>query len=228
MSILDQKPKSALKEGFGTKFGIGLIVALTLTLAAFQIKAPYGEKIAFAPPAFEGDGIFVIDPITSSKRDQTVEPIKPKPAGPIQIVIGDPIGDPEPVVPSIGDIDLGTSIIPADFADEGPAPKKPDPVRFAEVMPEFPGGKDALMSYLAGTPYCDAAIDNGYEGKVYVEFMIDTDGSIKNVKVLNKIFSCLDQAVKNRIEHMPKWTPGSMGKRPVPVIMVAPISFKLS
>jgi hypothetical protein len=227
MSILDQKPKSALKEGFGTKFGIGLMIALSVTLFAFQIKAPYGERKIEVPLTFEEGEIFTVEPIMSHQREKSVEPVKPVQPKQIQIVIGDPMPDPSPPTPPISDLNLN-SFIPDEVINEEPVPEKPKPVRYAEVMPEFPGGKDALMVYLAGTPYCDAAIQNGYQGKIHVEFMVDTDGSIKNIKVLNKIFSCLDQAVKSRIEHMPKWTPGYMGKRAVPVIMVAPINFTLT
>lgn len=230
MSILDQKPKSALKEGFGTKFGIGLIVALSLSLAAFQIKAPYQEhKICFADPFESEDGVFDVEPVMSHSRDKVVEPTKPKPAAPVVIVIGDPMPNPEPGPAPIDITDNPfAGAAPTEFIDELPAPPKPEPVRYAEKMPQFPGGNEALMVYLAGTPYCDAAVQSGYQGKIHVEFMIDTDGTVKNVKVLNKLFSCLEQAVKNRIEHMPNWTPGTMGERAVPVIMVAPINFSLN
>lgn len=231
MSILDQKPKSALKEGFGTKFGIGLIVALSLSLAAFQIKAPYQEhKIVFADP-FSEDGVIVdVDPIMSHSREKNVEPVKPKPAAQVVIVIGDPMPSTEPGPAPIDIMDNPfAGVAPPEDINEKPAPPKPEPVRVAEVMPEYPGGVDALLAYLAGTPYCDAAIDNGYEGKVLVEFMVDTDGSIKNVKVVGKkLFSCLDQAVVNRVKNMEKWTPGYMGKQAVPVIMVAPVNFSLN
>jgi hypothetical protein len=227
MSILDQKPKSALKEGFGTKFGIGLMVTLSLTLFAFQIKTPYGEQKIEVPFTFEEGEIFTVEPIMGHQREKSVAPAKPVQPKQIQIVIGDPIPEPGPPTTPISDLNIN-SFIPDEVINEDPVPKKPDPVRFAEVMPEFPGGRGALMAYLAGTPYCEAAINSGYQGKIHVEFMVDTDGSIKNIKVLNKIFSCLDQAVKNRIAHMPKWTPGYMGKRAVPVIMVAPINFTLN
>lgn len=230
MSILDQKPKSALKEGFGTKFGIGLIMALSLSLAAFQIKAPYQEqKIVIADPFESEDGVFELEPIMSHSRDKVVEPTKPKPAVPIVIVIGDPMPNPEPG-PAPIDISANpfAGVAPDEFIDEAPAPPKPKAVRHAEIMPQYPGGDDALLAYLAGTPYCDAAIESGYEGKVYVEFMVDTDGSVKNVKLVGKkLFSCLDQAVINRVKNMQTWTPGYMGKQAVPVIMVAPVNFQL-
>lgn len=230
MSILDQKPKSALKEGFGTKFGIGLIVALSLSLAAFQIKAPYQEqKIVFANPFESEEGVFEVEPTMSHSRDKAVEPVKPKPTAPVVIVIGDPMPNPEPGPEPIDITDNPfAGVAPTEFIDELPAPPKPEPVRYAEKMPQYPGGVEALLAYLAGTPYCDAAIENGYEGKVNVEFMVDTDGSIKNVKILNKVFSCLDQAVVNRVKNMQKWTPGYMGKQAVPVIMVAPVNFTLN
>ncbi len=226
MSILDQKPKSALKEGFGTKFGIGLIVALSLSLAAFQIRAPYHDEKPDIP-SFGGPEIINIDPVISHQRIRTVEPIKPKPAKQMQIVIGDPIRDPDPSVPLIDDLDFDTAI-PSETINEDPAPEPPKPTRYAEVMPEFPGGIPALMAYLGGTPYCEAAKDGNYEGKMLVQFIVDTDGSIKDVELLNKVYPCLDQAVVNRIKHMPKWSPGYMGKRAVPVIMVAPINFRLN
>lgn len=231
MSILDQKPKSALKEGFGTKFGIGLIVALSLSLAAFQIKAPIQEqKIVLADPFGDEGTIIDVEPIMSHSRDKAVEPVKPKPAAPVVIVIGDPLPNPEPGPEPIDITDNPfAGVAPTEVLNEAPAPPKPAPVRYAEVMPQYPGGTEALLAYLAGTPYCDAAIENGYEGKVHVEFMVDTDGSIKNVKVVGKkLFSCLDQAVVNRVKNMQKWTPGYMGKQAVPVIMVAPVNFTLN
>lgn len=226
MSILDQKPKSALKEGFGRKFGIGLVVALSLSLAAFQITAPYSTEKPLVPYTFEGDDVFNIQPISSHKRTSTPEPTKPTPIKPVNIVIGepDPTPGPEPIAALTFD---PFAPIPDEDVYDAPIPKKLEPTRHPEKMPEFPGGTPALLDYLGGTPFCDAARTMGYEGKVHVQFIVDTDGSIKDVQVLNKLFPCLDQAVAARIKHMPKWKPGYMGNRAVPVIMVAPINFKL-
>lgn len=228
MSILDQKPKSALKEGFGTKFGMGLVIALSLTLAAFQIKAPYSKtETSFTDPFANEGELFTVEPVMSHSREVSVEPPKTPPAEVVNIVIGepDPIAGPEPL-PYVA-FDPNASI-PSEVIDEPEPPKITTPIRYAEKMPEFPGGTSELLKYLAGTPYCEAAREAGYEGKISVQFIVGIDGSISDIKLLKKIHPCIDQAVIARIKHMPKWEPGYMGKNPVPVIMVAPINFTLT
>ncbi|CAN5246811.1 energy transducer TonB [soil metagenome] len=227
MSILDQKPKSPLKEGFGIKLGIGLIVALSLSLAAFQIRAPYSKPIAMAPVFADDDEIFTVESIMSHQRETTVEAVKVVKDKPVNIVIDDAklAQNIKPVAP-LNTLSADGSV-PDEIIEEAGIPEPTHPIRIPEKMPLFPGGNEALMNYLRQANYCTDAISNGYQGKVYVEFVVDKDGSVKDIKLLNKIFPCLDQAAISHIKRMPKWEPCYQGKKPVAVIMVATFNFAI-
>jgi TonB family protein len=99
----------------------------------------------------------------------------------------------------------------------------------AEVMPEFPGGMQELMSYMGSSiKYPEAAKAEGIEGKVFVQFVIDTQGKVTQVEVVKSVREDLDAEAVRVISEMPDWTPGSKGGKNVNVQMVLPISYKLS
>lgn len=112
--------------------------------------------------------------------------------------------------------------------------KKNDPdevYQFAEEMPEFPGGQDALYKYIQQhIKYPEIERESGISGKVFVQFTIDTDGSIINVKILKGVAggTGLDKEALRVIKSMPKWTPGKMNGKPVKVVMNLPIIFKMN
>lgn len=97
-----------------------------------------------------------------------------------------------------------------------------------EVMPQYPGGNDELVSYLAGNiTYPQEAMDNDIEGKVIVSFIVEKDGNISNTKVIDGIgYGCDEEAVRV-ISGMPNWTPGMKNNKAVNVSFKLPISFKL-
>ena len=97
-----------------------------------------------------------------------------------------------------------------------------------EVDPEFPGGIDALYKYLAeNITYPQQAKDNGIQGRVYVTFVVEKDGSITGTKVLRGIGGGCDEEALRVVEAMPKWTPGKQLGEPVRVQFNLPIVFKL-
>lgn len=104
-----------------------------------------------------------------------------------------------------------------------------DPVFvLVEDMPEFPGGNGALLKYLAANlHYPEQAKKNKVEGKVYVSFIIDLDGSIVNVKIVRGVNADLDVEAIRVIKAMHKWIPGKQRGKPVRVNYVLPIIFSL-
>ena len=97
-----------------------------------------------------------------------------------------------------------------------------------EEMPEFPGGAEAMMKSIAGNiKYPEAAIDKNIEGRVFVSFVIEKDGSVSNVKVLRGIGGGCDEEAVRVIKGMPKWKPGIQEGKPVRVSYMMPINFKL-
>lgn len=101
---------------------------------------------------------------------------------------------------------------------------------YAEFMPEFPGGEAAMLKYMVSrVRYSDFDKDRGVQGTIYISFVVHTDGSITNIQVIRGIHNGdgLAKKAMKAISEMPKWTPGSNGKHPVPVRYTMPLRFEL-
>jgi len=102
------------------------------------------------------------------------------------------------------------------------------PYSFVEQMPEFPGGEAALRKYLStSVKYPTIAMENGIQGKVFVSFVVDTNGSISNVKITRGVDSSLDKEAMRVVKAMPKWIPGKQNGEAVRVSYTVPINFVL-
>lgn len=101
---------------------------------------------------------------------------------------------------------------------------------FAEPdeMPEFPGGSEALRHFIASNlhyPY--AAQKERIQGKVFVNFIVNEDGTISKVTLARGVHYLLDEEAIRVIKSMPKWTPGERDGKPIKVSYTVPISFAL-
>jgi len=97
-----------------------------------------------------------------------------------------------------------------------------------EQMPEYPGGMPALIEYLqTNIKYPKDAEKQKVEGRVLVQFVIETDGSVTDVKVTKKVFPSLDAEGIRVVQAMPKWTPGKHKGKIVRVQYTLPIVFSL-
>ena len=111
-----------------------------------------------------------------------------------------------------------------------PAPTPTDSVyEVAEVMPEFPGGTQALFKFISeNLEYPQHAIDGQIEGRVVVQFVVDKTGKVGNIQVVRSIDKLLDQAAIDVVRALPAWKPGMQNGQPVNVRYTLPVSFKLS
>lgn len=97
-----------------------------------------------------------------------------------------------------------------------------------EEMPEFPGGDAALMRYLAkSVRYPVIAEQNNIQGRVYIQFVINTNGEVTNAIVLRGVDPSLDKEAIRVVENMPNWKPGKQRNKPVRVSFTVPINFVL-
>jgi protein TonB len=97
-----------------------------------------------------------------------------------------------------------------------------------EDDPSFPGGIEELYRYLGKEiQYPAMARDNGIQGKVFVQFVVSKDGSIRDVVVLKKVHPALDKEAVRVVEKMPKWSPGKQRGKPVSCRYTLPINFKI-
>ena len=98
-----------------------------------------------------------------------------------------------------------------------------------EVMPAYPGGPNALVKYVQNNlKYPESAKKNKQEGRVFVGFVVEKDGSISNVSVMRGVCEELDNEAVRVVKTLPKFTPGMNGGKPVRVQYTLPIVFKLT
>lgn len=105
-----------------------------------------------------------------------------------------------------------------------------EPMLFADPMAEFPGGAEALQKFMVNNiRYPQVCLETDVQGKVYVRFVVNTDGSIEKVEVLRGIQDCreLDKEAVRIVKSMPTWKPGMVNGKPVKVYMTLPIRFHL-
>jgi protein TonB len=97
-----------------------------------------------------------------------------------------------------------------------------------EKMPSYPGGNGALQRWLSSNiTYPAAAAENGVEGRVIVAFVVETDGSVSDVRIARGVDPSLDREALSVVKRMPKWIPGMQNGSPVRVKFNVPVTFKL-
>ena len=97
-----------------------------------------------------------------------------------------------------------------------------------EQMPEYPGGMQAMIAFLqTNMKYPEDAAKQKVEGRVMVQFIVETDGSISDVHVAKQVFPSLDAEAIRVVQAMPKWTPGKEKGNVVRVKYNLPIVFRM-
>lgn len=97
-----------------------------------------------------------------------------------------------------------------------------------DEKPSFPGGESAMKFYLnSNVKYPDVAQENGVQGRVIVESIIEKDGSMSDVKVIRSVDPSLDREALRVVKAMPKWTPAKLKGIPVRTKCTTPVVFRL-
>lgn len=97
-----------------------------------------------------------------------------------------------------------------------------------EQMPSFPGGMGAMMQYLSSNiKYPKEAEKKGIQGRVLLSFIVQTDGSITDVRISKSVDPSLDKEAIRVVKSMPKWIPGRQNGEPVRVKYTFPVTFRL-
>lgn len=122
-------------------------------------------------------------------------------------------------------------MLPATHDSETFAATGPDNKIFTAVEhnPEYPGGIEEMFRYLsANIKYPAAASKAGVSGRVFLQFVVGTNGSIKDIQIVKGIgFGCDEEAIRV-VKNMPAWTPGRQGDKLVNVKYTLPINFELA
>jgi len=106
--------------------------------------------------------------------------------------------------------------------------QKEDPFNVVEDMPAFPGGMEAMIQFISSNiQYPADAKKQKVDGRVLVNFVVEKDGSITEVKVVKPTFPSLDAEAIRVVKAMPKWKPGYQRGQAVRVQFTMPINFSL-
>jgi periplasmic protein TonB len=220
-----KSPKADLENKKVIFTQIGMILALAVVFLAFEYKSFDARTIDLMQRTAEDIAEDII-PITEQK------PPPPPPPPPRQVTILQVVEDDVEVEENIDinvDVDQTTEIeiyIPPVREEEEVSEQEIFTV--VESMPEFPGGAQAMMEYIArNIRYPPMARESGIQGRVFVNFVVEPDGSVSNVNVLRGIGGGCDEEAIRVVQGMPKWTPGRQRGKAVRVSFNLPVRFTL-
>jgi protein TonB len=220
-----KNPKKDLNRKRTLFLQIGLVMSLTIVFVAFEWKTyEKQEDILTATGPVQID-----QEIVQITQQEQPEP----PKAPQVTTILEVVGDDEIIQDEI-DISIedrpdqaAQTYVPV-LVEEAPEPVAEEIFTFVEEYPEFPGGEKALYEYIKNNiRYPEVARTSGITGTVYVQFVVEKDGSISDVKVLRGIGGGCDEEAVRVVKSMPKWKPGKQRGQPVRVYYTLPIDFKL-
>ena len=108
------------------------------------------------------------------------------------------------------------------------APVEEEVFDMVEQAPQFPGGQAELMSWLGkNIRYPVIAQENGIQGRVVCQFVVGSDGSVRDIKVVRSLDPSCDKEAVRVIQSMPKWIPGRQNGKAVSVRYTLPVTFRL-
>ncbi len=217
-----KNPKADLEKLRGTFTLAGLVVSLFLVYAMINWKF-YDVKASELGELIIEEEEEDIIPIT--EQNTPPPPPPPPPAAPEIIEI---VEDDEEVEElEIEDTEADAETVVEVFEVEEEVVEE-EVFTIVENMPEFPGGQKKLFEYLGKSiKFPPAAKANGISGKVYVNFTVNKNGKISDVKVLRGVHELLDKEAIRVVKAMPAWKPGKQRGKAVRVSYNLPINFVL-
>lgn len=218
-------PEHDLTKKSGMFLNLGLTISLLIVILAFEWPNRGDDEIIDLGQVDDDfEDIMEIPP--------TEQPPPPPPKVQIPEIIEVP--DEEEIEEEIEvelDVEVTEETVVEDIVfEEAPAEEEVDEIfTIVEDQPEFPGGMQAFYNYVGKKmKYPSQARRMGIEGRVYVEFIVDKDGSVTNVRSVKGIGAGCDEEAVRVMSDVPKFKPGKQRGNPVKVKMVLPIYFKLA
>ena len=223
---LKKSPKASLEDKKLTYVLMGLVLVLSICYVAFEWTEKEVTKYEVTDTEF-----FFEEEIDIQQTTQETPPPPPPPAvQEVEVlnVVEDDVETETIEINTEDDKDVEVVIAPP---VEAPVEEEDEEVIFVvvESMPEFPGGQQALFKYLAeNVKYPVIAQENGIQGRVICQFVVNKDGSIVDVVAVRSSGEpSLDKEAIRVIQSMPKWKPGKQRGKPVRVKYTVPVNFRL-
>ena len=205
---------------------IGMIVSLLVAWLAFEHKSY--DKREIDPSLLNREVVVDEEMVEITKQEeQKPQPVEmPKQTTQLEIVQDDV---------EVEDIEINAEVEQNEVIEEYIAPEvveddvvEQEIFKIVEEMPSFPGGEAKLMEFVGkNIKYPQIARETGIQGRVFVNFVVEPDGSVSNVSVLRGIGGGCDEEAMRVVKSMPKWKPGKQRGKAVRVQYMLPVNFRL-
>ncbi len=221
---LKKSKEASLEDKKITYVLVGLAFVLSICYVAFE----WTEKEVTKYEVSDMEFAFEEELDIQQTQQETTPPPPPPPVKEVEVlnVVEDDV-ETETLQISSEDNDADTVVIAPPVAAE----EEEEEVVFVivETMPEFPGGQQALFKYLSeNVKYPAIAQENGIQGRVICQFVVNKDGAIVDVEVVRSGGDpSLDKEALRVIKSMPKWKPGKQRGKAVRVKYTVPVNFRL-
>jgi protein TonB len=222
---LKKSPKASLEDKKMLFIMMGLVMVLSLIYIGFE-----WTKSEVTIYDVVDTNLLAEEEIEIVQTQQELPPPPPPPAPEVVEVINvveDNVKVDNIVIETEDDKDKAV-VINAPVA--APIVEEEDNVVFqvVETMPSFPGGDQALFKFLGdNVKYPVIAQENGIQGRVICQFVVNRDGSIVDVEVVRPVDPSLDKEAIRVIKSMPSWSPGKQRGKSVRVKYTLPVNFRL-
>ena len=230
--------KKSAKADLDNKRGQGFFLGLVLVLALLFVALEYDWSAS-------GDD-YDLDALENIVKEIDLEALKEEERIPLikeQVVERPQSADKLNVVDENPEVELKDEIAPPEndvelkTVDEVENPDQPTAVdmdlnplnfRVVEELPEFPGGATEFMKWLTkNLHYPATAQQRKVQGKVLAQFIVNTDGSISDIELLNHVDPSIDREALRVLRMMPRWKAGQQDAKPCRTQVCIPIVFKL-
>jgi len=221
---LKKNPSASLEDKKFTYVLLGFVFVLSVCYVALEWTEKEVTKYEVADSEFAFE-----EEIDIQQTSQETPPPPPPPAVQEVEVLNVVEDDVETEEIEINTEDDKTEVViqaPVQIEEE----EEEDNVVFVivENKPEFPGGDAALMKFISESiKYPVIAQENGIQGRVICQFVVNKDGSIVDINVVRSVDPSLDKEAVRVIKSMPKWKPGKQRGKAVRVKFTLPIVFRL-
>lgn len=219
--------KANLEKRIGIFFELGLVISISLILIAFEWTSGGLSDNAFDTGDKEQIEEEII-PITRQEQPEPPKPPEPPKVTEVLNIVDDDVEIEDELILDDFEVDQDSEVEIMEFTEEEEE-EEAEIFFIVEDMPGFMGkGQDGFRQWIGqNLRYPEIAAENGISGRVFVQFVVEPNGSVTNVKVVRGVDPALDAEAVRVVKSSPKWTPGKQRGKAVRVSFTFPINFVL-
>lgn len=228
------EPKKSEKADLEKKKGLFLQIGLAAVLALLLIAFEWTTREVTTGTLGELSDVVMEEEIIPITRPEEIQPPPPPPPPQVtevlRIVEDDVDIDDELFIDDVeARPDTRVAFAPIIMQEQEEEATEAEIFFIVEDMPDFQGGgQDAFRKYIADNlRYPQIAAENGIQGRVFVQFVVNADGRVSDATVVRGVDPSLDREAMRVVMSSPPWTPGRQRGQPVRVAFTFPINFVL-